>query len=60
MDFTEIELIDKIVSYIKSKILENHISTSIRINSRILLAFVPHPIQAFTINLNNIAFYNIC
>jgi hypothetical protein len=35
MDFTEIELIDKIVSYIKSKILENHISTSIRINSRL-------------------------
>ncbi|WP_316841987.1 PmeII family type II restriction endonuclease [Pedobacter gandavensis] len=40
---TEIELINKIVSYIKTDILENHISASIKTNSR-LKAYKINPI----------------
>lgn len=34
-DLTEIELINKIVTYIKTNILENHISSSLKINSKL-------------------------
>lgn len=35
IELTEIELIDKIVSYIKTDIFENHIRASIKLNSRL-------------------------
>lgn len=35
IDPTEIELIDKIVSYIKIEILENHIKSSVKVNSKL-------------------------